>query len=148
MKNVLLIVLSLFLVVACGNGAPKKNQRAGSSVVTKGTDEAKATEANTVYVYYFHGKQRCMTCNTVEKVARQAVEANFGSNSQVQFRALPTHEKANAALVERYEISWNGLIIDKGGNKVNITEQAFANAVNHPDVLIELIKREVNKRLK
>jgi hypothetical protein len=49
--------------------------------------------------------------------------------------------------VEKYEISWNGLIIDKGGNVINITEQAFANAVNSPDVLADLIKSEVNKRL-
>ena len=60
---------------------------------------------------------------------------------------LPTDDKANEALGEKYEISWNGLIIDKGGNVINITEQAFANAVNSPDVLADLIKSEVNKRL-
>lgn len=140
MKNVLLIMLSLFLVAACGSGGQKKAQNGA-------TTENKTADSNTVYVYYFHGKQRCMTCNTVEKVAKEAIEANYASNSNVKFVVLPTDDKANEALVEKYEISWNGLIIAKGDNSINITEQAFANAVNSPDVLKELIKNEVNNRL-
>ncbi|URW80718.1 nitrophenyl compound nitroreductase subunit ArsF family protein [Xiashengella succiniciproducens] len=143
MKNVILIMLSLFFVTACGNGGQKKAQNTDAATETK----TAVADANTVYVYYFHGKQRCMTCNTVEKVAKQAIEANYASNTNVKFLVLPTDDKANEALVEKYEISWNGLIIDKGGNVINITEQAFANAVNSPDVLADLIKSEVNKRL-
>lgn len=142
MRNIFLIMLSLFMVTACGNGGQKKATDA--SVAT----ETNLADANTVYVYYFHGKQRCMTCNTVEKVAKEAIEKNYASNANVKFVLLPTDDKTNEALVEKYEISWNGLIIDKGGNNpINITEQAFANAVNNPEVLIELIKSEVNKRL-
>lgn len=143
MRNVLLIMLSLFLVTACGNGGQKKAQNTGAATETK----AEVADANTVYVYYFHGKQRCMTCNTVEKVAKEAIAANYGSNTNVKFLVLPTDDKANEALVEKYEISWNGLIVAKGENSINITEQAFANAVNNPDVLVELIKTEVNNRL-
>lgn len=144
MKNVHLIMLSLFLVTACGNGGQKKAQ--GTSAETQ--TETKVADANTVYVYYFHGKQRCMTCNTVEKVAKEVIETNYASNSNVKFVVVPNFEKENEALAEKYEISWNGLVIDKGGNNaINITEQAFANAVNNPEVLTELIKSEVNKRL-
>lgn len=142
MKNVILIMLSLIFVTACGNGGQKKAQEASTATEVKATQDD-----STVYVYYFHGKQRCMTCNTVEKVSKEAIEANFASNANVKFMVLPTDDKANEALVEKYEISWNGLIIDKGGNVINITEQAFANAVNSPDVLADLIKSEVNKRL-
>lgn len=141
MRNILLIMLSLFMVTACGNGGQKKAQSTGAAT------ETKATDANTVYVYYFHGKQRCMTCNTVEKVAKEAIEKNYASNANVKFMVLPTDDKANEALAEKYEISWNGLIVAKGDNSINITEQAFGNAVNNPDVLVELIKNEVNKRL-
>ncbi|MBP6064694.1 MAG: hypothetical protein KA519_03705 [Bacteroides sp.] len=142
MKKILWIVLSLLLVTACGNGGQKKVQP------TSEATETKMEDANTVYVYYFHGKQRCMTCNAVEKVVKEAIEANYASNAKVKFMPLSTDDKANEALVEKYEISWNGLIIDKGGNNsINITEQAFANAVNNPDVLIELLKSEVADRL-
>lgn len=141
MKNVLLIMLSLLLVTACGDGGAKKAPNSGNET------EASVADANTVYVYYFHGKQRCMTCNTVEKVAKEAIESNYASNANVKFLVLPTYEKPNETLVEKYEILWNGLIIAKGDNFVNITEQAFANAVNNPEVLVDLIKQEVGSRL-
>lgn len=141
MKNALLIMLSLVLVTACSNSEQKK------AANTAYNTETAVADANTVYVYYFHGKQRCLTCNTVEKVAKEAIEANYPSSSKLKFMALPTYEKANETLVEKYEISWNGLIITKGDNSVNITEQAFANAVNSPEVLVDLIKKEVDSRL-
>jgi len=39
------------------------------------------------------------------------------------------------------------LIIAKGDDFVDITEQAFATAVSNPESLTNLIKNEVNKRL-
>lgn len=141
MKNVLFIMLSLFVVTACGESGAKKAPNSGNET------EATVADANTVYVYYFHGKQRCMTCNTVEKVAKEAIETNFTSNTIVKFLVLPTYERTNEALVEKYEVSWNGLIIAKGDNSVNITEKAFANAVKNPEVLVDLIKQEVGRIL-
>lgn len=144
MKNVFLLMFSLLLLTACGgNGGQKKAQQSNPTTETKAVQDA-----STVYVYYFHGKQRCKTCNSVEQVAKKAIEDNYASNANVKFISVPTYEKENEALVEKYEISWNGLIIDKGGdNAINITEQAFGNAINSPDVLVELIKSEVSKRL-
>lgn len=136
MKNILLICLSLLMVTACGDGKSKKQ-----------TTDTKAADENTVYVYYFHAKQRCVTCNTVEEVTKKTIEENYASNPNVKFVLLANYEKENEALVEKYEISWNGLVIAKGNDHVDITEQAFANAVNNPEVLTELIKTEVNKRL-
>lgn len=141
MKRILFVGLIALLFTSCGNSSQNKKQTSETAT------EVNAIDASTVYVYYFHGKQRCMTCNTVEKVAKQAIDTNYASNSNVKFMVLPKDDKANEALVEKYEISWNGLVIAKGNNSINITEQAFANAVNNPDVLVELIKKEVNNRL-
>ena len=49
--------------------------------------------------------------------------------------------------MEKYEVSWNALIIAKGDKYINLTEQAFANAINSPEVLAKLIKDEVNKNI-
>lgn len=135
MKKILLICLSIFMLTACANSGNNSKQNAG-------------TDNSTVYVYYFHGKQRCMTCNAVEKVAKQAIEENYASNPDVVFKVLATADKANEALTEKYEISWNGLVIAKGEDAADITQKAFASAVNNPGVLINLIKNEVDSRLK
>lgn len=105
------------------------------------------TNASVVNVYYFHGKQRCKSCVAVEKVAKETVEKAFADNKSVRFVEINTEDKANVKLVEKYQITWNALIIEKGDSRIDLTKMAFANAVNSPDVLIELIKKEVNARL-
>lgn len=132
MKNILLIALSLFMLTACGNGGQKKQN-------TDTTTETKVADANTVYVYYFHGKQRCKTCIAVGNVAKETVEAKFAGNDQVRFIEVNTSEKENDALVEKYDVSWNALIIAKGEESKDITEQAFATAVSSPEKLTEEI---------
>ena len=83
----------------------------------------------------------------VEKVTKETIEKAFADNKKVRFVEINTEDKANAKLVEKYEITWNALIIEKGDNYIDLTKEGFANAVNTPDVLTELIKKEVNARL-
>lgn len=88
-----------------------------------------------------------MTCNTVEKVAQEAVGEIYAGNPNVKFQALSTDDKANETLVEKYEITWNGLIVVQGEDYVDITQEAFASAVSNPLALKELLQAEVDKRL-
>lgn len=64
----------------------------------------------------------------------------------MKFIEVDTSDEQFEDLVNKYEVSWNALIIAKGDNSVDVTEQAFANAVNNPNVLSDLIKEEVNQR--
>ncbi len=134
MKKFFLLALVSFVFFACGGSAENE----GGKVVS---DDA------TVYVYYFHGKQRCMTCNAVENVVKETVETYFGANDNVVFLPLLSDERANSTLVERYNVSWNGLIVSKGEDFSDITGEAFANAVNNSEVLVELLINEINNRL-
>jgi hypothetical protein len=106
------------------------------------------TDPDIVTVYYFHGKQRCKTCVAVQDVAREIIKTNFSGNTKVHFVEINTSEKGNEALIEKYEVTWNALIIAKGEVFIDITDQAFATAVENPQKLESLIKEEVNKRLK
>lgn len=135
MKKSLFAVLMTVLIVAvsCGQSGTKKT--------------SSASETNVVNVYYFHGKQRCKTCIAVGNLAKQTIETAYAGNTNVKFTEIDTSDKNNKALVEKYEVSWNALIITKGNNSKDITEQAFANAIKKPEVLAELIKTEVNNRL-
>jgi hypothetical protein len=135
MKNVALSLLLVFAVTAC-------NQSRSNKVAT-----ANVADPNVVNVYYFHGKQRCMTCIAVGDVAKATVEKAYTENKKVRFVEINTSEKGNEALVEKYEVTWNALIIAKGDNSTEITQQAFATAVGNPQSLENLIKEEVNKRL-
>ena len=134
MKKFFLLALVSFVFFSCGSSAENE----GDKVVSDDT---------TIYVYYFHGKQRCMTCNAVEKVVQETVETFFSSNENVVFLPLLSDDRANSSLVEKFDVSWNGLIVSKGDDFTDITGEAFANAVNNSEVLVGLLIKEINNRL-
>ena len=142
MKKSILIGLFAILLAACGGNTQKANEQASET----GTEVKKqVADASVVNVYYFHGNQRCKTCIAVGDLAKKTVEETFAGNSKIKFVEIDTSDKQFEDLVNKYEVSWNALIIAKGDNSVDITEQAFAYAVNNPDVLSDLIKKEVNQ---
>ncbi|MDH6310242.1 cytochrome oxidase Cu insertion factor (SCO1/SenC/PrrC family) [Dysgonomonas sp. PFB1-18] len=136
-KSLLVLFLAVFFV-ACGSKTENK-QAENQTIAT--------ADVSLVDIYYFHGKQRCKTCIAVGDLAKKTIEETYSGNDKVKFIEIDTSNKQFEDLVNKYEVSWNALIIAKGENSVDITEQAFANAVNNPDVLSDLIKEEVNKRI-
>lgn len=139
-KSILILLLAIFFI-ACGNKTENKqteNQAQKQTITT--------TDDSVVNVYYFHGKQRCKTCIAVGDLAKKTIEETYAGNNKVKFIEVDTSDKQFENLVNTYEVSWNALIIAKGDNSVDITEQAFANALNNPDVLSDLIKKEINQR--
>lgn len=139
-KSILILLLAVFFI-ACGSKTENKQTESEAQEQTVVT-----ADASVVNVYYFHGKQRCKTCIAVGDLAKKTIGETYADNDKVKFIEVDTSDKQFEDLVNKYEISWNALIIAKGDNSIDITEQAFANAVNNPTVLSELIKKGVNQR--
>ena len=140
-KSILIVLLAVFFI-ACGNKTENKQAENPMQEQTVTT-----TDASVVNVYYFHGKQRCRTCIAIENVTKNAIAENYKDNSKVKYTEINIDEAVNKDLVEKYEIAFSSLLIAKGENSTDLTELAFANALNSPDVLTNLIKEEVNKRI-
>lgn len=141
MKNnvfVLTIVVFAFTLLGCG-GSPEKQ-----SVESENTEIAETAK---VMVYYFHGKQRCKTCLSIQKVAEETINESFAENADVKFIELDYSDKANEAIAQKYEIANSSLFVVAGESFINLTEVAFANAVRNPDDLKEAIIVEVEKYL-
>ena len=143
MKKSILFGLLVLLLAACVGNTKKNNQESSGVTETK----MQLADASTVNVYYFHGKQRCKTCIAVGDVTEKTIKELYTDNPHVKFIEVKTDEEQNASLVEKYEVTWNALIIAKGDSHVEITKEAFANALNSPEKLTDLIKTEVDKRL-
>lgn len=145
MKKTFLLSFFALLLISCGGGKTENKQETAEVTVP---EQTRATaDASTVNVYYFHGKQRCKTCIAVGDLTAKTIKEAYQGNENVKFIEVDTSDKQFEDLVEKYEVSWNALIIAKGDQSVNLTEQAFANAINTPDVLVTIIKEEVNNRL-
>ncbi|MBF6629224.1 MAG: hypothetical protein ITG04_12090 [Proteiniphilum sp.] len=150
MKRVLFILLAAITLTSCGTNEKKTDSADASVNTTVSTSEVTSVasaDSSTVYVYYFHGKQRCKTCIAVQNSAQETVNRMYGDNQKVQFLEIKTDEAVNKELVDRYGVTWNALIIAKGDDHIDLTQYAFANAVNNPEDLGEKLKSEVEQRL-
>ena len=100
-----------------------------------------------VVVYYFHGAQRCRSCQAIEQIARNVVAENYTDPTQVQFVEVDITKKEFAELVEKYEIAWSSLVIEKGILYTNMTDKGFAMGLSNPEGLYSSIQEEINRYL-
>lgn len=134
MKQLFFTGLICLLLAACGQSGGHDR---GVMADLPGSDAK-------VQVYYFHGKQRCITCVSLQKVAEEAVKENFGTNKDVTFVEIDFSEKANEALAEKYEIVFSSLVIASGDAFKDITDESFAMVMRNPNGLKALIVQETN----
>lgn len=146
-KLILTLVICIGLT-ACGNNQAKKND----TVKVEQTLSQKVNDH--VEILYFHGKQRCATCMAIEKNAKEAIEAQFAEemkNGLVVFKTIDISQPENEKIAEKYEVTWSSLFISKwkDGKEIseNLTEDAFANARNNPEVFKSGITTKVRTAL-
>lgn len=124
-----LYLAALTLLCACG-GNPGRPTAAGETAA-----------ADCVQVLYFHGKQRCVTCNAIERLTREVVDS-MGRDGVVM-RVIDLNE--DESLADQYEVTWSSLILDRDGRVENLTQMGFGYAKDQPGVfktrLTEAIER-------
>jgi hypothetical protein len=140
MKNLILagFVLILFSGAACNAQTEKKK------IVT-------AKSGNDVEVYYFHRTVRCVTCKTVEAEARKNIEMLYADQvktGKISFIALNLEEANGKAVGDKLGVNSQTLLIVKGDQKINITNEGFLYAVSKPDKFKEIIKEKVDPLMK
>ena len=144
MKRTLVLMMVSFILLACGEK---------SNAVTVKEQSGKVKDF--VEVLYFHGKQRCMTCRSIEQNTKELLESKFQrqmKKGKVVFRVIDISKKENARIAEKYEVTWSSLFLvqhKKGKEKAeNLTEFAFGHSRTQPDVFKKVLAEKINKVLK
>lgn len=127
MRNLIIAFFTILLIGSCNN------------VKTKTIDNTKvetkySIDTSAVNIFYFHGKVRCKTCIAVGNIAEETVKKNFANNN-VHFIDINTSKNGYEELIEKYEVTWNALIVANGNKSYNLTDKAFATALDNPDKL-------------
>ncbi|MFA5819402.1 MAG: nitrophenyl compound nitroreductase subunit ArsF family protein [Bacteroidales bacterium] len=140
MKNLILagFLMLVFSGASCNAQAEKKQTVSGTS-------------GNNIEVYYFHRTVRCVTCKTVEAEARKNIEMLYADQvktGKISFTALNLEEATGKAVGAKLGVSGQTLLIVKGDQKINITNEGFLYAVSKPDKFREIIKEKVNPLMK
>ena len=142
MKRTLLYLLTGFLVLSFINC---------QSNDTPTTENNKIEITSTVRGYYFHGTRRCTTCKAVEEVTKEILNEYYATelaDKTISFEAINLDEDDSKILANKLEVSGQTLLFVSDADTVNMTNQAFMNAVSNPLKLSKLITDEIDKMLK
>ncbi|MCQ2958773.1 MAG: nitrophenyl compound nitroreductase subunit ArsF family protein [Bacteroidales bacterium] len=99
-----------------------------------------------VDVVYFHGKQRCVTCLSIEKYAKEAVQeigADKQTKGHVRFEAIDFSTEEGNSIAQEYKVAWSTLFIINGDVRKDITQLAFRYAKSQPEEFKRLLKLEI-----
>lgn len=96
-----------------------------------------------VEVYYFHATNRCVTCEAVEAVTKEALKQYYGN--KIALKSINSEVDKSNPLIKKHKVSGQTLLVLKGDKAENLTNFAFMNARTNPDKLKEKIKETVDK---
>lgn len=109
---------------------------------------------NGVEVLCFHGKQRCSTCEAIERETKAVIDAQFAdavTDGVLEMRIVDISRPENEALADKYEVSWTSLVVvkytDGREQAENLTNFAFANARTNPEAFRAGLARKLQKML-
>lgn len=144
MKKLLFILLAVIGLISCGN-----NQNANAQTSTQ------ATQKDVIEVLYFHGKQRCVTCNAIEKLTKEVIDKDFAQllkDGKIVFKVIDISTNEGEKIADKYEVTWSSLYINKWKDgkeaKNNMTDFGFSYAKGSPDVFKAGIKKKIDELLK
>ena len=109
----------------------------------RNTDAQPNPKVSGVEVYYFHATNRCVTCEAVEAVTKEALKQYYGN--QLTLKSINREEDKDNPLIQKHQISGQTLLILKGDKAVDLTTIAFMNARTKPEKLKEKIKETIDK---
>jgi hypothetical protein len=136
------LVLSFALITLAGISCSSQTNPKPAPSVSKNSD---------VEVYYFHMTVRCTTCKTVEAEARKNVEMLYPEqykSGKISFTSLNIEEPSGKAAGERLGVNIQTLLIVKGDQKINLTNEGFLYAVTKPDKFRDIIKEKIDSLIK
>ena len=107
--------------------------------------ETPASATNKVEAYYFHFNARCETCRTVEAETKADLESLYSGG--ISFKAINLDDASSKVIAEKLKISGQTLLIVKGDQKINLTNEGFLYAVTNPSKFKSIIKAKVDPLL-
>jgi hypothetical protein len=126
--NTLSLILFIGVVTVSAQCCSGETAENSNSTKVSNAENKKISE---VKVYYFHATSRCVTCEAVEAVSKEAIKEYYGN--KVSFESINREKEKDNLLVAKYKISGTALLIINGDEKVDLTNEAFLNARTNPE---------------
>lgn len=141
MKKVIFMFALMVGLMSCGGN---KN----------GVSEAETVPDDCVEVIYFHGKQRCATCEAIENNVREVLSTEFADEIEagdVVLKVIDISTPEGEAVADKYEVTWSSLFVNKWKDgketRKNMTEFGFGTARNYPQEFKTGLSATINQLL-
>lgn len=105
-----------------------------------------AATSNKVEAYYFHLTARCVTCKAVESEAKADIQSLYGD--KVSFQSINLDDATSKEIAEKLQASGQALLLVKGKQILNITNEGFMYARTDPAKFKAVIKEKIDGLLK
>ncbi|MBG0860558.1 MAG: hypothetical protein IQL11_13740 [Bacteroidales bacterium] len=137
MKTIRLLLGIALLIpfLSCNDQSPKKEVNASDN------------NSDKIEAYYFHFTARCVTCRTIEAEAKENLEVLYPNQVKqglITFQSVNLEEASGKPLAEKLGVSGQTLLLVKGDQKVNLTNEGFMYAVAKPEKFKEIINEKVD----
>lgn len=111
--------------------------------------EAKSDTGNSdkIDVYYFHFTLRCEACLNIEARAKESLETLYPNHIKtglITFNAYNLDEAPNREMAKKLGIYSQALLIVKGNEKINLTNEGFLYATVKPEKFKEIINEKID----
>ncbi|MBN2167977.1 MAG: sulfite exporter TauE/SafE family protein, partial [Actinobacteria bacterium] len=115
----LIVIAGIMPVCCCGHSlAAAENENCGITMPLGDIEK--------VELLYFHPRFRCVSCNDVERYAREVVETEFEKEvegGKLKFKSLAIYDKDNAKLVKELGVTGSSLfVVVSDGDKTEFEE--------------------------
>ena len=110
-----------------------------------------AASAQSVAVTYFHGKQRCITCTSIERLTKEVVNKHFAKEvkaGKVKLKVVDISTAEGKKLAKDYRITWSSLFVENATMRTDLTRTGFQYAKKQPDEFKKRLKAEIDALLK
>lgn len=116
----------------------------------KKTQKVATTVSNKIEVYYFHYTRRCVTCNAVETVTKEAIAEMYPTQfkkGQIIFRSINLDEKKCEAIAKQCQAEGQQLLFMSKGKRIDLTDKGFMYAKSTPEKLKAEVKKTIEALL-
>ncbi len=112
-------------------------------------------KATKLQIVYFHAKNRCPTCISIEENTQKTLNTYFAAqlkDGTIKLQVLDVSEDKNENMVEKYQAEGSGLFLThidgKNETTTDFTNFAFSYSRNQAAKFIAGLKTEIEKNLK
>ena len=102
-----------------------------------------------LFVYYFHGNKRCMTCNRIEALTKETLQAKFAgqlADGKLIFQSVNLDEPANEHFIKDFQLTTRTVVMQKNGKFEKFDD--VWDLVGEPAKFTAYIQSGVEKMLK